>query len=123
VAPQVRPEAALRPPGGRVRAEALHEVGAGAVRLHPRTLRLRRRNLHDVHERIPPILGVWLAKEVEKYQLFFLEDLFAPEDQDYFRMVREQCSTPIAMGELWNNPHEVVPMIRERLIDFIRIHI
>jgi mannonate dehydratase len=79
--------------------------------------------LHDVHERIPPILGVWLAKEVEKYQLFFLEDLFAPEDQEYFRMVREQCSTPIAMGELWNNPHEVVPMIRERLIDFIRIHI
>ncbi|MBM3958408.1 MAG: starvation-sensing protein RspA [SAR202 cluster bacterium] len=79
--------------------------------------------LHDVHERIPPILGVWLAKEVEKYQLFFLEDLFPPEDQDYFRMVREQCATPIAMGELWNNPHEIIPMIRERLIDFIRIHI
>jgi mannonate dehydratase len=79
--------------------------------------------LHDVHERIPPILGVWLAKEVEKYQLFFLEDLFAPEDNDYFRMVRGQCSTPIAMGELWNSPHEVVPMIRDRLIDFIRIHI
>ncbi len=79
--------------------------------------------LHDVHERVPPILGVWFAKEVEKYQLFFLEDLFSPEDNDYFRMVRRQCSTPIAMGELWNNPHEVVPMIRDRLIDFIRIHI
>ncbi|MBI4218844.1 MAG: starvation-sensing protein RspA [Chloroflexi bacterium] len=79
--------------------------------------------LHDVHERIPPILGVWLAKEVEKYQLFFLEDLFAPEDQEYFKMVRQLCATPIAMGELWNNPHEVAPMIRDRLIDFIRIHI
>ncbi len=79
--------------------------------------------LHDVHERIPPILGVWLAKEVEKYQLFFLEDLFAPEDNDYFRMVRQQCATPMAMGELWNSPHEVVPMIKDRLIDFIRIHI
>ncbi|GIT58072.1 MAG: hypothetical protein Ct9H300mP19_00200 [Dehalococcoidia bacterium] len=60
--------------------------------------------LHDVHERIPPILGVWFAKEVEKFQLFFLEDLFSPEDNDYFRMVREQTSTPIAMGELWNSP-------------------
>ncbi|MBP65032.1 uncharacterized protein METZ01_LOCUS58721 [marine metagenome] len=78
--------------------------------------------LHDVHERIPPILGVWFAKEVEKYQLFFLEDLFSPEDNDYFRMVREQTSTPIAMGELWNSPHEVIPMIQDRLIDFIRIH-
>jgi|TARA_B100001971_G_C18197676_1_gene542531 mannonate dehydratase len=79
--------------------------------------------LHDVHQRIPPILGVWMAKEVEKYQLFFLEDLFAPEDNDYFRMVRQQCSTPIAMGELYNNPSEYIPMIKDRLIDFIRIHI
>ncbi len=79
--------------------------------------------LHDVHERIPPILGVWFAKEVEKYQLFFLEDLFSPEDNEYFRLVRQQCSTPISMGELWNSPHEVVPMIKDRLIDFIRIHI
>ena len=79
--------------------------------------------LHDVHERIPPILGVWFAKEVEKYQLFFLEDLFSPEDNEYFSMVRAQSSTPIAMGELYSSPHEIVPMIKNRLIDFIRIHI
>jgi len=79
--------------------------------------------LHDVHERIPPIQGVWLAKAVEPYRLFFLEDLFAPEDNDYFRMVREQTSTPIAMGELFVNQAEYVPLIRERLIDFIRVHI
>ena len=79
--------------------------------------------LHDVHERIPPIDGVWFAKEVEKFRLFFLEDLFAPEDQEYFRMVRRQCATPLAMGELWNNPHEIVPMIKDRLIDFVRVHI
>ena len=45
--------------------------------------------LHDVHERIPAIDGVWFAKEVEQYRLFFLEDLFSPEDQDYFRLVRQ----------------------------------
>ena len=78
--------------------------------------------LHDVHERIPPILGVWFAKEVEKYQLFFLEDLFSPEDNDFFRMVREQCATPIAMGELYNSPHEIIPMIKDRLLDFLRMH-
>ena len=79
--------------------------------------------LHDVHERIPPIQGVGFAKEVEQYKLFFLEDLFSPEDNDYFRMVRQQTSTPMAMGELYNNPHEVIPMVKDRLLDFLRIHI
>jgi mannonate dehydratase len=79
--------------------------------------------LHDVHERIPPIMGVDLAKEVEQYKLFFLEDLFAPEDNDYFRMVRQQTATPIAMGELYNSPHEIIPMVKDRLIDFMRVHI
>ncbi len=79
--------------------------------------------LHDVHERIPAIQGVWLAKALEEYRLFFLEDLLAPEDIDYFRLVRQQCATPLAMGELFVNQAEYVPLIRERLIDFIRVHI
>ena len=79
--------------------------------------------LHDVHERIPAIQGVWLAKALEEYRLFFLEDLFAPEDVDYFRMVRQQTATPLAMGELFVNQAEYVPLIRERLIDFVRVHI
>ena len=79
--------------------------------------------LHDVHERIPPILAIQLAKELEPYHLFFLEDLFAPEDLDYFRLLRQQTSTPIAMGELFVNQAEYVPLVSDRLIDFIRVHI
>ena len=79
--------------------------------------------LHDVHERVPPIQAIVLAKELEKYRLFFLEDPFAPEDIEYFRILRGQTSTPIAMGELFNNPNEYVPLIKDRLIDFIRVHL
>jgi len=79
--------------------------------------------LHDVHERIPPIQGVWLAKALEPYRLFFLEDLFPPEDIGYFRMVRQQTAVPLAMGELFVNQAEYVPLIRDRLIDFVRVHI
>jgi hypothetical protein len=36
--------------------------------------------LHDVHERVPPIQAIGLARELEPYHLFFLEGPFAPED-------------------------------------------
>jgi mannonate dehydratase len=79
--------------------------------------------LHDVHERISPSQAVNLCKEVEKYHLFFLEDPLPPEEKDHFRLIRQQSSVPLAMGELFNTQQEYVPLIAERLIDFIRIHI
>lgn len=79
--------------------------------------------LHDIHERVPAMSAIQLAKDVEQFKLFFLEDPFAPEDNDYFPMLRQHSTVPIAMGELYVNQAEYVPLIRDRLIDFIRIHI
>jgi mannonate dehydratase len=79
--------------------------------------------LHDVHERIGLNQAVNLCKSLEPYRLFFLEDPFPPEDNDHFRLLRQQTSIPLAMGELFNTLHEYVPLIKDRLIDFIRIHI
>ena len=79
--------------------------------------------LHDVHERISPNQAINLCRELEKYRLFFLEDPLPPEENDHFRVLRQQTSIPIAMGELFNTQQEYVPLIANRLIDFIRIHI
>jgi mannonate dehydratase len=79
--------------------------------------------IHDVHERVTPHQAVQFAKELEPIRLFYLEDVLSPEDIDYFRQIRQQCSTSLAMGELFNSPHEWQPLIVERLIDYIRVHL
>ena len=79
--------------------------------------------LHDVHERVHLNEAINLCKALEPYRLFFLEDPFPPEDNACFRQLRQQTSIPIAMGELFNTVQEYLPLISERLIDFIRIHI
>lgn len=79
--------------------------------------------LHDVHERLAPIEAVRLSKNLEPYRLFFLEDALSPEAVDWFAIMRQQSSTPIAMGELFTHPQEWLPLIQNRLIDFIRCHI
>jgi len=79
--------------------------------------------LHDCHERMPAIEAVRLAKELQPYRLFFLEDVLSPEQGEWLSMIRQQCTTPIALGELFNNPKEWDYLIANRLIDFIRVHI
>ena len=78
---------------------------------------------HDVHERITPIEAIQFAKELEPFQLFFLEDAIPLEQGEWMRQLRAQTSIPLAQGELFNNPYEWRFLIAERLIDYIRVHI
>lgn len=78
---------------------------------------------HDVHERIAPADALWLAKNLEQFRLFFLEDILSPEQGMWFKHIRQQTSMPFAQGELFTNPLEWECLIKERLIDFLRVHI
>jgi mannonate dehydratase len=79
--------------------------------------------IHDVHERVTPIAAVQLAKTMEQFQLFYLEDPVAPENIDWLSMLRHQSSTPIAMGELFTSVNDWRPLISNHLIDYIRCHV
>jgi mannonate dehydratase len=79
--------------------------------------------LHDAHERYTPTQAIRFAKDCEKFRLFFLEDVLSPEDNDYYKIIRQQCTTPLAMGELFNSPHEWTPLIKNQLIDYMRMHV
>ena len=79
--------------------------------------------LHDMHERVTLPEAVQVCKELERYRPYFIEDPLPPEQNEHFRILRQQTSVPIAMGELFNTQHEYVPLVTGRLIDFIRAHV
>ncbi|MBP1934298.1 enolase C-terminal domain-like protein [Ammoniphilus resinae] len=79
--------------------------------------------IHDIHERVAPIDALRLAKQLEEYNLFFLEDPVAPEDLSWVEKIRQQAGVPLAIGELFVHPAEWMPLIKNQLIDFIRCHV
>ena len=77
--------------------------------------------LHDAHHRLTPIQAARLGKDLEPYDLFWLEDVTPAEDQDALRLVRQHTTTPLAIGEVFNSIFDCERLIRERLIDYIRV--
>lgn len=79
--------------------------------------------LHDVHERLSPMQAVRFAQGAEPYHLFFLEDPVSLENIAWLDRIKGQTTTPLAVGELFNNPREWTDLLRNRSIDYLRIHV
>ncbi|WP_407361635.1 D-mannonate dehydratase ManD [Microbacterium sp. LBN7] len=78
------------------------------------------RILHDGHHRMSPIEAARFAKDIEPYDLFWLEDCTPGEDQTALRLVRQHSTTPLAIGEVFNSVFDYQTLITERLIDYVR---
>lgn len=79
--------------------------------------------LHDVHSRLSPKQAVILARRLEPYRLYFLEDVLAPEHWDRLPGVRAASPVPIAVGELATSMPDAVRLVRDGSVDFLRCHI
>jgi mannonate dehydratase len=79
--------------------------------------------LHDAHSRLTPKQAVTLARSLEPYGLFFLEDVLAPEEWGQLPWVRAQSPVPIAVGELATSATTAASLILGGGVDFIRCHI
>jgi mannonate dehydratase len=76
--------------------------------------------LHDGHHRMTPIQAAKLGKELEPYDLFWLEDCTPAENQEALRLVRRHTTTPLAIGEIFNTVWDFKDIIRDQLIDYVR---
>ena len=79
--------------------------------------------LHDVHHRLLPREAAAFAKEIEQYNLYWLEDPTPAEDQSALRVIRQHTTIPIAIGEVFNSLWDCKQLIEEELIDFIRVSV
>ncbi len=75
----------------------------------------------DVHTRLDLPDTLWLCKELEPYNLFFVEDPLRCENTDSFRALRPRTTVPLAAGEQFSSKWEFRQLVEEDLIDYARI--
>lgn len=76
--------------------------------------------LHDAHHRLTPIEAARLARDLEPFRLFWLEDATPAENQNSFELIRQHSTTPLAVGEVFNSIWDCKQLIERQLIDYIR---
>ena len=76
--------------------------------------------LHDAHHRMTPIEAARLARDLEPFRLFWLEDATPAENQHSFELIRHHSVTPLAVGEVFNSIWDCKHLIQAQLIDYIR---
>ena len=76
---------------------------------------------HDVHNRLTPIEGARLAKELEPFKLFFLEDPVIIENQESYKIIKQHSTTPIAAAEAPHSIWEVKSLIENNWVDYLRM--
>ena len=73
-----------------------------------------------MHHRLTPIEAARLARDLEPYRLFWLEDSTPAENQKSFELIRKHSVTPLAVGEVFNSIWDCKHLIENQLIDYIR---
>jgi mannonate dehydratase len=79
--------------------------------------------LHDVHSRLTPKNAIRLARSLEPYGLFFIEDVVPPEYYDRLPEIRLASPVPLAVGEQFSSVPTAVRVVRDLGVDYLRVHV
>ncbi len=75
----------------------------------------------DLHQRTTPAYAVQLARELEPYRPFFIEDPVRAENASELASLRSRISVPIATGEQLASKWDWRELVERDLIDYCRV--
>ncbi|MDH2428149.1 enolase C-terminal domain-like protein [Sphaerisporangium sp. TRM90804] len=81
------------------------------------------RLLHDVHHRLTVKQAIGLARRLEPFRLFFLEDPIPLELYDRLPELREAAPMPIAVGEQAGSVADAARLVSRGGVDILRLHV
>jgi len=79
--------------------------------------------LHDVHHRLTVKQAIGLARALEPYRLFFLEDPIPLEHYDRLPEVRAAAPMPLAVGEQVASVADAARLVTAGGVDLLRVHV
>jgi galactonate dehydratase len=76
--------------------------------------------LVECHGRLDPATAIQLAREIEPFRPFFMEEPVPPESQDALEKVARQVNVPLAAGERLLTIYDYWPLLERQLVAHIQ---
>ncbi|MEO2005218.1 MAG: galactonate dehydratase [Candidatus Poribacteria bacterium] len=109
--------------GGRLEPSRGVRDGIAKVRAVREALGDEIEILVDVHTRLDPPASIEFCKGVEPYRPYFIEDPLRSENVSSLRLVRQQTSVPLAIGEQFDSKWAFREAIEDDLMDYCRVDV
>jgi len=74
----------------------------------------------EIHRRLKPAEAIVLARGIEKYNPFFIEDPTTPDNFDSMSLIAQHINIPIATGERLHTPQEFTQLLNKNAVHYVR---
>lgn len=74
----------------------------------------------EIHRRLKPAEAIALARGIEKYHPFFIEDPTTPDNFDSMALIAQHINIPIATGERLHTPQEFTQLLNKNAVHYVR---
>lgn len=74
----------------------------------------------EIHRQLKPAEAIALARGIEKYHPFFIEDPTTPDNFSSMELIANHIDIPIATGERFHTPQEFAQLLQKNAVHYVR---